>query len=116
MGGHLYTPHPDTVRPKNMHKYNKNKQCDTTNSKHSKLTVRKEVHATPTAPTRYGEVYHAWDEAPPSVQTTETSTLVATSDVDTASSTDVATVATANDANLVVEIFYARKHSNGENP
>ena len=71
--------------------------------------AREGAHATPAAPPRYGEAYPAWDEAH-SLQTTERTTLVATSVVDIASSTDVATVATANDANLAVYIFsYKRR-------
>jgi hypothetical protein len=97
-----------------MHEFNINKQRDTAHSNHSKLAVREEGLATPDAPTRYGKAYSAWDEVPPTVQTTKTSTLAATSAEDNASSIDVATVAIANNANLAVHIFYA-KRSSGEN-
>ena len=115
-GGHSYIPCTYTVQPKNMHKLKKNKQRDTAHSNHSKLTVREEAHPTPIAATRYGETYPAWDEAPPRVQTTETTTRIATSIEDNASFIDDATVATANNANLAVHIFFAMTRSSGENP
>jgi hypothetical protein len=56
------------------------------------------------------------DEAPPSVLSIETFTLVAKSAGGNKSSLDVATTTTTNDANLDVDIFSATKRSGGENP
>jgi len=82
-----------------MHKLNKNKQRDTTHNNYPKFTVSEEAHATPVAPTRYGEAYPAWDEAP-KVHPTKTTTLAATSAEENASRIAATTVATANNANL----------------
>jgi hypothetical protein len=56
------------------------------------------------------------DEASTSVQSTEKVARVATSAVATTSSTDVATEATTNDANLIVDVFSVTQQNGGENP